>query len=172
MKKTAMKEEINVKINNKIHEQQLKNYEKKLADLKKLKNEKGKSAAVFKLKDKIVGNKKVGQEAVSMKDPVSGELIVEQEELKKASAKYVSSLLTNRPPLNEFKEEFECMEALHDLRMNEDSDSLSISDGDYELFLKQVSKKCKDKYQFILKAGKSFHVALLALYRCVWSTVT
>ena len=64
------------------------------------------------------------------------------------------------------------MEALHDLRMKEDSEPGSISDSDYELFLKQVSKKCKEKYQFILKAGKSFHVALLALYRCVWSTVT
>ena len=50
---------------------------KKLHYLKKLKKEKGTSAAVFKLKEKIVGSKKISQEAVSMKDPDTGEIIVE-----------------------------------------------------------------------------------------------
>jgi hypothetical protein len=53
-----------------------------------LKEEKGKSAAVFKLKEKIVGSKKVCQEAITMKDPLSGELIFENEKLKEASVKY------------------------------------------------------------------------------------
>ena len=68
-------EDIDQLINNKLHEHQLKNYEKKLSDLKRLKTEKGRSAGVFKLKEKIVGSKKTNQEAVTMKDPDSGELI-------------------------------------------------------------------------------------------------
>ena len=48
-------------INNKIHEYQLKNYEKKLSDLNRLKQEKGRSAVIFKLKEKIVGSKKTKQ---------------------------------------------------------------------------------------------------------------
>ena len=65
-------EKINKLINNKLHEQQLKTYEKKLDNLKKLKNERGKSAAVLKLKNKIIGSKKIAQEDVSMKEPESG----------------------------------------------------------------------------------------------------
>ena len=70
-------EKVDKDINNKILEYQMKDYEKKLYNLNKLKTEKGKSAAVFKLKNKIVGTKKVSQEEVPMKDPITGELIVE-----------------------------------------------------------------------------------------------
>ena len=164
-------EKINRLINNKLHEKQLQTYEKKLEDLKKLKKEKGKSAAVFKLKDKIVGSKKIAQEAVSMKDPESGELIIENEKLKEASAKYVSNLLTNRIPLEEFRDEFHSMEFLHEIRMNNNSDSKStITKNDYQNFLKQIAKKSKEKYQFILKAGQSLHDALYALYKRVWES--
>ena len=126
---------INQRINNKIIEYQLKDYEKKLKCLKQLKTEKGKSAAVFKLKEKIVGSKKVGQEAVSMKDPISGDLIVDNAELKEAS-------VSNQSPLDNFKEEFEAMEALHEIGMKEDfnTDS-SISEEDYGMFLEQIAKK-------------------------------
>ena len=154
---------INQRINNKIIEYQLKDYERKLKSLRQLKTEKGKSAAVFKLK--------VGQEAVTMKDPISGKLIVDNDKLKEASVKYVSYLLTYRSPLEDFKEEFESMESLHELRMEEDINSeSSISEEDYGVFLKQIAKKSKEKYQFILKAGKYYHDALFALYRKVWET--
>ena len=113
----ANKEEIDKQISIKILEHQLKEYEKKLHYLNKLKKEKGTSAAVFKLKEKIVGSKKISQEAVSMKDPDTGEIIVENEKLKEASVKYVSNLLTNRSPKDEFKEEFKVMESLHEARM-------------------------------------------------------
>ena len=135
-------EDIDQLINNKLHEHQLKNYEKKLSDLKRLKTEKGRSAGVFKLKEKIVGSKKTNQEAVTMKDPDSGELIMENEELKEASVRYVSNLLTNRCPLDDFKEEFIAMESLHNMRINYDPDSeSSISKDDFEKFLKEIAKK-------------------------------
>ena len=46
----------------------------------------------------------------------------------------------------------------------------SISEEDYGVFLKQIAKKSKEKYQFIQKDGKYYHDALLALYRKVWET--
>ena len=49
----ANKEEIDKQISNKILAHQLKQYEKKLHYLNKLKKENGSSAAVFKLKEKI-----------------------------------------------------------------------------------------------------------------------
>ena len=63
-----------------------------------LKKVKGSSAAIYKLKEKILGSKKISQEAVSMIDPETGLMIVEKEKLKEASCKYVKNLLTNRDP--------------------------------------------------------------------------
>jgi hypothetical protein len=133
-----------------------------------LKKEKGKSASVFKLKEKIVRTKKVSQEAVSMKDPEYGEIILDSKKLKEASVKYLSNLLTKRNPKEDFKEKFEIMVSLHDLRMKENQDDKEgITDEDFMTFLKQISKKNKEKYQFILKAGNSYKKVLLAVYRKV-----
>ena len=63
------------------------------------------------------------------------------------------------------------MEALHEICMNDASESSLISEKDFQTILKQISKKGKDKYQFILKAEKTFHYALFALYRRVCETV-
>ena len=65
--------------------QQKKEYEKKINMLNKLKHEKGKSAAIFKIKDKVVGGKKESQEAVAMKHPKTKKLIVDPIKLKEAS---------------------------------------------------------------------------------------
>ena len=171
VEKEEEKEKIEEKISNKIIQHQLKEYEKKLNCLNKLRNEKGRSAAIFKLKEKIVGGKKVTQEAVTMKDPETGEIIVEREKLKEASVKYVSKLLTNRSPKEEFKNDFELMESLHELRANESPTyQVEITDEDFQEFLKQISKKKKEKNQFILKAGESYLKVLLALYRKVWKS--
>ena len=50
---------------------QRKQLEKELSALKKMKNEKRKSAVIFNLRDKVIGQKKVTQEATTMKDPVT-----------------------------------------------------------------------------------------------------
>ena len=52
-------------------ENQRKQLEKELSALKKMKNEKRKSAVIFNLRDKVIGQKKVTQEATTMKDPVT-----------------------------------------------------------------------------------------------------
>ena len=50
------------------------------------------------------------------------------------------------------------MGSLHDLRMKESSGTKSsISDEDFNEFLKQIAKKGKEKYKFILKAGKIYY---------------
>ena len=48
------------KIAGKLLEKQRKEYENKLEHLKNIKKEKGKSAAIFKLKEKVIGSKKEG----------------------------------------------------------------------------------------------------------------
>ena len=66
-------------------ERQRKQYECKLEYMKTIKNEKEKTDAIIKQKEKVVGQKKKGMEAVKMKYPAKGELICTPDELKKAS---------------------------------------------------------------------------------------
>ena len=60
---------------------------------------------------------------------------------------------------------FEAMENLHEIRADELQNDTELTEDDFKKLLKQLSKKNKDKYQFILKAGKSFHNFLFLLYR-------
>ena len=77
-----------------------------------------------------------------MKDPESGELIVENDELKRASVDYVSKLLTNRSPKVEFKDDFYLMEYLQKISAHDAYViQTDILDTDFEDFLKQISKK-------------------------------
>ena len=100
----------------KLLEKQRKDYEVKLDYLTEVKRVKGKSAAIFKLKDKIVGSKKEGMESVSMNDPISGDMICDPEELKRVSVAYFSNLLTK----DEYKQNLHILKLLHEHRMTED----------------------------------------------------
>ena len=153
--------------------QQRKDFEKKLKFLNEIKKKKGNSAAIFKLKEQLLGSKKAGPEAVSMEDPETGLIIVEKDKLKETSVKYVSNLLTNRLPKEDYQKEFKLMEDLHELRITENiANDYELTEEDFAALLKQMSKKNKDKYQFILKAGKSYHYLLFGLYKKVWKTET
>ena len=76
----------------------------------------------------------------------TGKIIVEREKLKEASVRYVSNLLTNRVPKEEYKREFEIMEKLHDLRsIEESSEEVELSEDDFHNLLLHLSKKNKGK---------------------------
>ena len=148
-----------------------KEFEKKLKYLENIQKEKGGSAAVFKLKEQIMGSKKAGQEAVCMEDPETGEIIVERGKLKEASVRYVANLLTNRDPKEEYKREFKIMEKLHDIRsMEQSSEEIKLTEEDFKNLLKHLSGKNKGKYQFIIKAGKSYQNLLFELFKKIWES--
>ena len=98
--------EVENKIRKELLELERNEFEKNLKYLADIRNKKGSSAAIFKLKEQILGSKKSGQDAVCMEDPDTGQIIVEKESLKNASVRYVSKLLTNRDPKEEYKVEF------------------------------------------------------------------
>ena len=50
---------------------------------------------------------------------------MDNDKLKEASVNYVSKLLTNRMPLDDYREEFNSTEMLHEIRMETISDSES-----------------------------------------------
>ena len=68
-------------------------YDKKLKALNTLKRTKGKSTAIFDLKARILGEKKVQQEAVVMENPENEDLIFDAEKIKSVSLNYLTTLL-------------------------------------------------------------------------------
>ena len=147
-------------------------YEKEVNNLKEVKRAKGKSAAIFKLRDKILGTKKSPQEQVVIKDPTTQAYVYTPEEIKEATLKYCVNLLTKGEPKAEYKDIVEQKKTLHFERMKEtienDYDTLPA-----ELFykvLESLARKPGNKYQFIVKSGYSYKRALLNLFQIIWET--
>ena len=68
-------QDVQNKIANLLIQKQRTEYEKKLDNLNKLKNCKGRSAAIYNLRSSILGEKKVRQEAVAIEDPGTKNLV-------------------------------------------------------------------------------------------------
>ena len=152
-------------------QKQREEYEKKLEYLKTIKKDKGKSAAMFKLKDKVLGSRKEGCETVSMNDPISGEIICDPEELKKASVKYLSSMLENREPKEEYRCDLQTLKLLHQSRMEEECcECDELTEKDFDELIKRIKKKKADKYKFTINGGKDYRETLFCLYKNVWHT--
>ena len=148
---------------------QTQRLEKEITDIKNTKARKGKSAAIFKLKDKIIGSKKSAQEAIVMKDPETSEELLSNKELKEASLKYCVQLLTNRAPKEGYVNGLDLIDRVHEARMNERIENdVEFSEVIFEKSLKDLKVKKKEKYEFILNGGKDLKSALFNLFDLVW----
>ena len=149
--------ENNVKARQDIANEQQRQIETDKNILSKLKDEKGRAAAIFKLKDKVIGPRKSPLEPAMIVDPESGVEIFEPEDIKRVSLKYCVELLTNRTPKEEYRELFKEKEGLHWLRMSEsiENDLEELTPEMFDKTLNMISRKPGEKYNFILKGGKS-----------------
>ena len=111
--------DIDVKLANALHDLNGKLFDDELKSLTELKTKKGKAAAVFNLKDKVLGPKKQGLETIVIKDPDTGVPIHSHDEIKAASLIYCKKLLTNRAPRDGYEETYENKIKLHNMRMIE-----------------------------------------------------
>ena len=149
--------------------QQRKNFEEELKAMKDIKVKKGKTAMIFNLKDKIVGTKKVAQEATTVVDPKTGKEVNTPEEIKRVSLEYCHELLTNRDPKPEYIEDIKYKKIIHEIRMEEIiEDDIEFSIELFNKTLLTLSKKPGGKYNFIMKSGKSLKSALFKLFQVVW----
>ena len=93
--------------------------------LKEIKSVKGKSSAVFKLKEDIVGGKSTDQEQTAMKDHKTKELLFEPKKILDAGLKYVTDLLQNRLPSEECEREIKILELrMEEPELEDESESL------------------------------------------------
>ena len=96
-------------------------------------------------------------------------MIFEAKEIKTTSLNYRKNLLKNREPKDEFVSDLKVINILHENRMNEEClDEEVLSTDDFISLLKNLKKKNKSKYKFILNAGNSFHNCLIRLFEMTW----
>ena len=108
--KESKVEKIDTEMANVIEKIQSKQFQMNLKKLEDVKKDKGKAAAVFTLKEKILGKKKIGQEPTILKDPDTGKELSKHDEIKEASLNYCVQLLTNLQPKDEYREIIEDLE--------------------------------------------------------------
>ena len=145
---------INEKISNALIEVQNDLVEEELVKFKRIKESKGKAAAVFKLKDSIFGNKKSPLDPVALKDPNTGLLVTTPQEIKRVSLAYCVNHLTNREPKPEFRDQYAAKVFLHEIRMREiiSNDIDELTPDTFQTALDVISKKPGDKYKLIIRA--------------------
>ena len=148
--------ELDAEIAKELLGEQRKQFEKELKEIKEAQNKKGKSAAVFKVKEKILGLKKSVQEATVIVNPKTKEEVNTVDGIKKVCLDYCSDLLTNREPKDDYKDDLEIKNLLHEVRMEETcDDNISLTFEMFKSSLLRLSLKHKNKYKFILEGGAS-----------------
>ena len=97
--------EIDGKLATHLLQKQREAFEIELESIRNLKNTKGRSAAIFSLKAKIVGSKSSKQEATVLIDPKSKSEVTTPEDIKRVSLQYCVDLLTNMKPKEDYIED-------------------------------------------------------------------
>ena len=144
----------------------------KISRLKETKSAKGKSAAVFQLRDDVMGGKKAPIEPSVITDPCSKAKVYAPEEIKKVSLSYCKNLLTNRQAKEPFVEDLEIKDLFHFQHYREfvEDDHNELTVEQFERTMSTLLKKKPTKYEFLLKGGYALKKALFHLCRVTWRT--
>ena len=121
-----------------------------------MKSYKGTSTAVFDLKKKVTGTPKE-QTAVAILHPDTNKLVTEVEDITKVSLEYCKQLLRKRSPKEEFVNDIQIKDYLHEMRMAEyiENDLNELTElmfmKSWDMLKKSKLKKYKFEFLCILK---------------------
>ena len=143
-----------------------------MKELENIKQNKGKAAAVFSLKDKVIGKKKTPQEQVMIIDPETGKEVYTPKDIKRVSLNFVVDLLKTKKPKDKYTELVAKRKELHYERMLEviPDDLEELPEESFHKIYESLTKKPGKKYEFITKSGSSLKAALLNLFKIIWRT--
>ena len=117
-------------------------------------------ARIFKLKKKIVGSRKVGQEPSTIRDPENGNLMVSSTQIRKTTLKYCTENLKNKEASKNVESIINLKNLkniLHKLRMNEDTlKEFEITTKEYDEVLRKFASKDTSTYDFLVRSGDSY----------------
>ena len=144
---------------NKVLQTQSKRLEDEINEIKK--TGVSRMTRVFKMKQKIVGNRKVGQEPSAIKDPETGDLLVSSADIKKTSLNYCVKNIKNNEVCEKVKVHVSLKENLHKMRMMEDTkEEFDVDMDEYEEVLEKFKRKDTKCYDFLTKAGENYQTAI------------
>ena len=126
---------------------------------------KGSAAAIFKLRERVLGGKKKPQEAIIIKDPDTNIPITDRNEILKTTLKYCKNLLMKKEPIAIFKEDYKSKVIAHQRRMKEECEEVEFTESMIQKALNETSKKKPGQYDFIIKSGNSYEMLFLSFSR-------
>ena len=156
----------------KINEIQRENLRRKIQNLEEHKP-KGNTSAIFKLKELVVGKKKIPQESISILDLSSKTLVFDHDQIKNFLLNYCTTLFTNNNPEEDYEAFSKLKEELHEARMEENIENdVSLDKKDFDDVLAKLGGKHKQKYKFVLNSGTVYRNKLFELFQSIWSAET
>ena len=116
------------------------------------------------LKRDIAGPNKTQQEAAAIRDPKTGELFVNKEDIKKTTLEYCVDNLKNNVPDADvrsrvIKRKDEQLKKMQD----KSGETFEISYDEYEYVLERFKIKATKTYDFLTKSGDQYKKAIFTL---------
>ena len=149
-----------------LSKRQRESFEKELNEIRERRNGNGTCAAIFSVRDRVLGSKKKSAEAVILLDPVTGLM---PDAIKQISLDYCADLLTNREPDAEFVVDVGVKRLSHEKRMDQiEGYDTELTDSQLKETYNMLSKKPGSKFSFITEGGESLRAALFKLCKTVW----
>ena len=124
----------------------------------------GRVGNVFMMKKQIAGPKKTSQECSAIRDPTSGELLVSKEDIKKATLLYCVENLKKNKPEDDVKDMVVKRKEEQLMKMKDKSgDTFKVTVEDFEEVLDKFNTKKTKTYDFLLKSGDKYKMAMFTL---------
>ena len=123
-----------------------------------------KAGRIFQISKIIKGLESNGSKATAVKDPSTGTLIVDKEEIKKTTVQYCKEVLKKNEPKKGFEHVAQIKLALHNKRMKEKLGQGFIAKKEaFNLILDKFKKNNKRNYDFIVKSSLEYQEAIFKL---------
>ena len=119
------------------------------------------NSKMYKMKSVINGPKNRKQERMAINDPVTKELLVNEEEIKKASLLHNIKILTKNEPQEQDKDLIKEKELKHkEIMEMDDKDEWELTHELYDKVTKKIQEKNKKMFDLYNKAGDDYKYAI------------
>ena len=119
---------------------------------------------IFKMKEVVGGSKKSNIEPHAIKDPNTQELLVANNDIKRATLKYCVENLQKKDPDPQVKSLVELKTIMVEEKMKENSgETLDISKDDFKVVTTKFKSKQTKSYDFLIKSGNKYQDAIYNL---------
>ena len=125
----------------------------------------GRVGQVFKMKENIMGHKKAGTEPHAIKDPVTGELLVANEDIKKATLAYCVENLKKKNGSDSGRDSLiNVKKSLIESKFRDaEKEPLKISKGDFRVVVEKFKSKQTKSYDFLIRSDEKYQDAIFKL---------